>query len=130
VLVGFEAVMPLVGLGLGHAVGAAIGPAADWTAIALVAVAGVRMLLEREQLDHATTLALGLSVSLDELAIGSALGLLGAPVWLAVPVIAVQAFAFAQIGLRAGARLGESAERLAGVVLVALAAVLLVAHVL
>ena len=122
--------MPLVGLGIGRALGSTVGSAVDWIAIALVAGAGLWMLLEREEPEQATTLALGLSVSLDELAIGSALGLVGVNVWLAVGLIAAQAFVLAQLGLRVGARVGERAERLAGVALLGLAAALLVQHVL
>jgi len=122
--------MPLVGLGLGRAVGSAVGSAADWIAIALVAAAGAWMLLERADPAEASTLALGSSVSLDELAIGSALGLVGVSVWLAVVLIAAQAFAFAQLGLRVGARVGEGAERLAGVLLLGLAAAFLVRQIL
>jgi manganese efflux pump family protein len=130
VLAGFEAAMPLVGLAIGRGLGSAVGSAADWIAIALVAGAGAAMLLEREQPVDATTLALGLSVSLDELAIGSALGLVGASIWAAVGLIAAQAFVLAQVGLRVGARVGEVAERLAGVVLLVLAAALAAQQVL
>jgi manganese efflux pump family protein len=75
-------------------------------------------------------LGLGLSISLDELAIGFTLGLLQLPVVLVLVWIAVQAFVVAQVGLRLGAHVGEAvregAERLAGVVLVALGIVLLI----
>ena len=74
-------------------------------------------------------LLLGLSISLDELAIGFTLGLLGLPVGLVIALIAVQAFLFTQLGLRLGHRLGsgfgEAAERIAGVALSALAIALL-----
>jgi putative Mn2+ efflux pump MntP len=79
---------------------------------------------------HGTALLLlGLSVSLDELAIGFTLGLLRLPIVPVVVLIGVQAFALTLLGLRLGARLGESiregAERLAGVALTLLALVLL-----
>ena len=70
-----------------------------------------------------------LSLSIDELAIGFSLGLLGVPVVAAVALIGVQAFALSQIGLRLGDRVGarfrQGAERLAAAVLIGLAAVLL-----
>jgi manganese efflux pump family protein len=125
--------MPLVGLGLGRALGTAVGAAAAYVAIALLAVAGLAMLREGEAGEGATTLALGLSVSLDELAIGFALGLLHVSVWLAVVLIAAQAFVVTQVGLRAGSRIGprlrEGAERVAAVVLIGLAVALLVERV-
>jgi manganese efflux pump family protein len=48
-------------------------------------------------------LALGISVSLDELAIGFTLGLLQVSLWLAIVLIGAQAFVFSQLGLRLGA---------------------------
>jgi putative Mn2+ efflux pump MntP len=69
-------------------------------------------------------LALGLSISLDEFAIGFTIGLLHLPIWLAILLIGLQAFVLAQAGLRLGGRLGESAgesaEKLAGGALIAL----------
>jgi manganese efflux pump family protein len=75
-------------------------------------------------------LVLGLSVSLDELAIGFTIGLLHLSIWTAVGLIAPQAFLAAQLGLRLGARLGErlreGAERLAGIALLGLGVFFLV----
>jgi putative Mn2+ efflux pump MntP len=70
------------------------------------------------------TLLLGLSISLDELAIGFTLGLLRVPVIVVIIAIATQAFVLTQLGLRLGTRLShrarESAEQLAGLALTAL----------
>jgi manganese efflux pump family protein len=75
-------------------------------------------------------LALGISISLDELAIGFTIGLLHLSLWLAVVLIGIQAFAFAQLGLRLGSHLTQTprdrAEQLAGLALVALAVLLVV----
>jgi putative Mn2+ efflux pump MntP len=75
-------------------------------------------------------LLLGLSISLDELAIGFTIGLLRLPVALVIVLIACQAFIATQLGLRLGSHLGERlrelAETLAGLALTALALVLLV----
>ena len=77
------------------------------------------------------TLALGVSISLDELAIGFTLGLLRVPVVPVIVLIALQAFAVAQLGMRLGERIGErareSAERLVGAALALLAVGLLIA---
>ena len=54
------------------------------------------------------TVPLGLSISLDELAIGFSLGLLGLPTITALIFIAVQAFLVAQLGLRIGSRATET----------------------
>jgi putative Mn2+ efflux pump MntP len=77
----FEAGMPLVGLALGAPLGHAIGPAADYVAITILLAFGLYMLTARDherqkvgKLANATgwgAVLLGLSISLDELAIGS-----------------------------------------------------------
>jgi len=73
-------------------------------------------------------LALGLSISLDELAIGFSIGLLHLSLWLAIVLIGAQAFLFAQLGMRLGARLNETlrerAEQVAGIALLGLALLL------
>ncbi|MDQ6747892.1 MAG: manganese efflux pump MntP family protein, partial [Candidatus Dormibacteraeota bacterium] len=142
VLAGFEAGMPIVGFLVGGAVGHLIGYFAGWTAIAFLVVAGALMLRpgdeEKEEgrlrlLAKAQGFAiidLGLAISVDELAIGFSIGLLGLPLLVAVLWIGVQAFLAAQLGMRIGARLGEElrerAEQLAGVALIAMAGVLVV----
>jgi putative Mn2+ efflux pump MntP len=78
--------------------------------------------------------ALGLSVSLDELAIGFSLGLLNVPILPAIVLIAAQAFIVSQAGFALGGRIGEAAregaERLAGAVLIVIAGALLVGRIL
>jgi putative Mn2+ efflux pump MntP len=136
----FETGMPLVGLALGAPLGRAIGSAADYVAIGVLLAFGLYTLFgserDEERLAELTALRgrgallLGLSVSLDELAIGFTLGLLRLPVVVVIVLIAAQAFVVTQLGLRVGsrlsARLREGAERLAGVALGGLAVALLV----
>jgi putative Mn2+ efflux pump MntP len=135
----FEAGMPLIGLALGAPLGRAIGDAADYVAIGVLFAFGLYTLLGREedeerlskliQLRGTSALLLGISISLDELAIGFTLGLLQLPAALVVVLIGLQAFILTQLGLRLGHRLSErvreGAERAAGVALIALALVLL-----
>ncbi|MDE3134080.1 MAG: manganese efflux pump [Acidobacteriota bacterium] len=136
----FEAGMPLVGLGLGAPLGHAIGTAADYVAAAVLLAFGVYTLFGAEQNEQATlarfaeahgpaVLLLGLSISMDELAIGFSFGLLRVPVIPVIALIAVQTLLVTQLGLRFGNRLSEhhreAAERLAGVALTLLALVLL-----
>jgi putative Mn2+ efflux pump MntP len=70
-------------------------------------------------------LGLGVSVSLDELAIGFTIGLLGLPVVLVIGLIAAQAFLASQAGSRLGTRMGKSlrahAEQVGGLVLIGFA---------
>jgi putative Mn2+ efflux pump MntP len=141
VMSGFEMAMPVSGLLLGHALGSLVGSSADDVAIGVLAILGVWMVVHHEEDDGdklarlaagqgLVLLALGISISLDELAIGFTIGLLHLSLWLAVVLIGVQAFLFAQIGLRLGARLNETlrerAEQLAGLALIGLALLLVV----
>ncbi len=141
-MAGFETAMPLVGLGLGAPLGRAIGSAADYVAIGVLVAFGLYTLLfggddddqhvaELRNRTAWSAVLLGLSISLDELAVGFSLGLLRLPIVAMIVLIAVQALVLSQAGLRLGARLSlslrETAERIAGAALVALAVGLLVA---
>jgi manganese efflux pump family protein len=132
VLAGCETAMPLAGLAGGRALGALVGGAADWAALLLLAALGAWLVAGRDGDDDLAsrlgrgglgTLLLGLSVSVDELAVGLAAGLLHLRLWLTVGLIAAQALVLSQLGLRLGERLGASlggrAERLAGAALLA-----------
>ncbi len=136
----FEGAMPLVGLALGRPLGHLVGRAADYVAIGVLILFAMYTLFGGEEQEEAwvaefadargmTLVVLGLSISLDELAIGFTLGLLRLPVVLVLVLIVVQAVVLTQIGLRLGGRLSEGkregAERLAGVALAVLALVLL-----
>ncbi len=140
VFVLFEGGMPLIGLGLGTALARGIGQAAGYLAGAAVIAIGAWMVLagdkdEEDKASRITTsrglalIAFGLSISLDELAIGFTIGLAHLPVSAVIVAIAVQAFAAAQLGLGIGARIGERwrerTERAAGIALVLLGAYLI-----
>jgi len=135
----FEGGMPLVGLALGAPLGHALGKDADYIAAAVLIAVGLYMALADEDEPDGRRLAsvhgwgavaLGISISLDELAIGFTLGLLRLPVALVIALIAGQAFVMSQLGLRLGARvsgrLREGAEKLAGATLVVLGTVLVI----
>jgi len=75
-------------------------------------------------------IGLGANISLDELAIGFSLGLVGLPTMPVIVAIAVQAFLTAQLGLALGAKVGEepreNAERLAALAPIGLGIFILV----
>jgi putative Mn2+ efflux pump MntP len=136
----FEGGMPLIGLGLGAALARGIGQVAGYLAGAAVIAIGAWILLagdddEEAKASRITTsrglalIALGISISLDELAIGLTIGLARLPVAVVIAAIAIQALLAAQLGLAIGARIGERwrerAEQLAGIALVLLGAYLI-----
>jgi putative Mn2+ efflux pump MntP len=118
----FEAAMPLIGLALGAPLGHAVGSAADYIAIGVLLAFGVYTLLGPEQREEQTlsevadvrgcgALLLGLSISLDELAIGFTIGVLRLPAGLVIVPIALQAFIATQLGLRLGCASATGCER-------------------
>jgi manganese efflux pump family protein len=133
-LAGFEAGMPLIGVGLGHALGEEIGSAGGYLASASLVTLGAFVLLTGDDdADKTATLArthglaliaIGISIGLDELAVGFSVGLLDLPLAWTIVLIAAQAFVAAQIGMRLGARIGaqarERVEQAAGLALIAL----------
>jgi len=138
----FETAMPLIGVALGVPLGHAVGGAAEYIASLFLIALGLYMLLTDEHRDEGDRLlsmtqgglfaavALGVSISLDELAIGFSAGLLHLPLLPLVIGVGVQAFLLTLLGVRLGARVGErwrgSAEHLAGGALIALGTTLLV----
>ena len=135
----FEGGMPLIGLGLGSALARGIGHVANYVAAAAVIGVGVWLLVAHDEAEEERAgrvistrglalVALGISISLDELAIGFSIGLTHLPVIAIIIAIAVQAFIAAQLGLAIGARIGERwrerAERAAGIGLILLGAYL------
>ena len=143
ILAAFEAGMPIAGFLIGAAIGGAISLWSDYVAAAALAAIGVWMLrsggAENEEADASVRLlasargwasvVLGLSISLDELAIGFGVGLLRLPLLLIVGLIAIQAFLAAQLGMTLGSKIAQRARyaagRLAGLLLLS-AAVLVV----
>ena len=140
----FEAGMPLIGVAVGVPLARAIGSAADYVAAAAVAGIGGWMLLHRDDDDDdasrlvgargAALLGLGISISLDELAIGFSLGLTHLPLAPVIIAIGAQAFLAAQLGMwlgnRIAARYREAAERIAGIALISLGIYLVVQRLL
>ncbi len=137
----FEGGMPVIGLLVGAGLGQLIGSWSEYIAIAALAGLGAYTLFWRDEKDEqrirslvssagVAMVGLGLSVSLDELAIGFSLGLLNVPIVPAIVLIAAQAFVVSQVGMALGGKVSEATregtERLAGAVLLAIAGILLI----
>jgi putative Mn2+ efflux pump MntP len=144
IFVVFEAGMPLIGLALGGGVARFVGGAADYVAAAAVVALGAFMLIsgnengENDEDNKASRLtssrglaviALGVSISMDELAIGFSLGLVRLPVVPVIVAIAIQTLVVSQLGLALGGRVSERfrerAEQVAAVALILLGAYLI-----
>jgi putative Mn2+ efflux pump MntP len=139
VFVIFEGGMPLIGLALGSALARGIGHIADYLAAAAVIGVGIWMLADNADEEDKTRrimtsrglalVGLGISISLDELAIGFSIGLVQLPVSAVIAAIALQAFVAAQLGLAIGAKIAERwrerAEQAAGIALILLGAYLI-----
>jgi putative Mn2+ efflux pump MntP len=134
----FEGLMPLIGLLLGHVVGARFTtPAVVLGGTVLLAVA---LHIAKEALEgddeaeglsftSVRTAALaGFGISMDELAVGFPMGASGLPVPQTIGAIAVQALIVTYVGIVAGNRLGEAfgrrTSRIAGLIAAAAFAIL------
>ena len=140
----FEGLSPVVGLVLGQHLSGWLGQLAAYAAGGILVVLGALEIREALQDDDdkqgldpldghmRAVLLTGLSVSIDELAIGFALGVLRVPIGPALAYIAVQAFALTFLGLwlgsHVGRKLGERAELAAGVLLLLLGIALIIAQ--
>ena len=145
IFVVFEAGMPLIGLAAGGGLARVIGSVADYIAAAAVIGLGIFMLAHGDGEDEEqaagrlratrgfAVIALGVSISLDEFAIGFSLGLVRLPVIPVIIAIAIVALVASQAGLALGGRISERfrerAEQLAAVALILLGAYLLAERV-
>jgi manganese efflux pump family protein len=132
---GSEIAMQLIGYELGAGAGRAFGEVAAYIGCALLAAIGLFMIRSSFRLDSegkfdvtsgSGLVATALSVSLDSLGVGIALPGVSIPLLPLLITVSITTTSFTLIGLAFGARLGERyesrAERAAGIMLIALAA--------
>jgi len=129
----FHIMMPLVGLYLGQLFGKIVGDAASFFGALILIVLGIRMIREgcksrphkREtvQLFGWSLIMFALSVSLDALSVGFSLGTVAQDIIRIVLILGLTSMLMTAIGLKFGSFLGgfvgERAELLGGLVLVA-----------
>jgi putative Mn2+ efflux pump MntP len=148
---GFQFLMPVGGWLLGVKTHEFIAQYDHWAAFALLALAGGHMLKEAWDNRHAQQgapirfdptqglplLILGLATSLDALAVGISLALLGAGIWLAAAIIGIVCFIMTVLALRLGklicrlsglANPGHKAGALGGAVLLSIGFRILYEH--
>ena len=131
----FESGMPIVGLLIGAGAAAPLGHAARWVGAGLLLAVGcyaligslpgprrVRPATAPARAGLGSLLLAGLALSLDNLAVGFALGSYHASVVVGAITIGAVSVALSLVGLELGARIGsragEQSERLAGLLLI------------
>lgn len=142
---GFQALMPLIGWGLGSQFEAYITSIDHWIAFALLGLIGGKMIFEALKpeedveiaemdapLDLKELLVLAVATSIDALAIGVTFAFLDYPIVEAVTIIGVVTFFIAVGGVYAGNFFGNKYKRKAelagGVILVLLGFRILLSH--
>jgi putative Mn2+ efflux pump MntP len=133
----FETGMPIIGLLLGHSLAGTLGHAAHWIGAALLIATGIAALIQAVRSRSADDsghqaisagqhtgrlLVTGFALSIDNLAVGFALGTYHVNLVLAAVVIGVVSVSLSLAGLELGSQLGaqagERGEYLGGLVLI------------
>ncbi|GAB4503837.1 MAG: manganese efflux pump MntP family protein [Anaerolineales bacterium] len=138
----FQALLPIVGWLLGNTIVGLLSDYDHWIAFALLAFAGVRMV--RSGLDQAgeefsrdpsrgwMMVMLSVAVSIDALAIGLSLGLLGVTIWIPALVIGLVTGMLTllglHIGLHFGKRWGKPVDVLGGMLLIGIGIHIVLTH--
>jgi putative Mn2+ efflux pump MntP len=136
--------MPVIGWLAGTTVERYIASFDHWIAFGLLAFVGIRMIRsgldpkgEQQKTDPSrgwTMVLLSIAVSIDALAVGLSLGLVGVFVWYPAIIIGVVTGLMSWLGLRIGNRLGEKfgkrMEVVGGIVLVLIGIRIVLSHLL
>jgi putative Mn2+ efflux pump MntP len=134
----FEAGMPIAGLALGRSLAGTLGHTAHWVGAALLIATGAYSVIQARQgrpaegpppSQHIGRLAVtGLALSIDNLAVGFALGTYHLSLAVSAAVIGavsvVMSLAGLELGARIGARAGHYGEYLGGAILILVGAAL------
>jgi putative Mn2+ efflux pump MntP len=139
----FQFMMPIAGWAAGAAVATRIASIDHWVAFALLAFVGGRMVsaglrpgggqsFSADPSRGATLVLLSVATSIDALAVGWTLAMLGARIWHAAVVIGVVTGSLSVAAIRLGNRLGSAAgkrmEVAGGLILLAIGFRILVEH--
>src|ERR1700760_5161176 len=131
-----DVVMPAIGMLIGTGLAGPLGSAAHWAGAGVLCATAIWGLIEALRGDDDAPkiwrgwrlLVSGAALSLDDLAVGLALGTVRFPILVAVTAFGVMSFVMSLIGLQLGAKLGtmtgERGEVVAAVMLVGLSGVM------
>lgn len=140
----FQAILPIIGWLFGNTIEPYVRGYDHWVAFGLLAFVGVRMIrsgLSKGQEENPkdpsrgwTMVMLSVAVSIDALAVGLSLGLLGVNIWTPALIIGLVTMALSLLGLRVGnevgKRYGKPVEVLGGLVLIGIGVRILMSHLL
>jgi len=140
----FQFLMPIAGWFAGRAIAGAIAAVDHWIAFVLLAVVGGHMIQAGLKGDEApgigdpskglALIMLSIATSIDALAVGFSLAMIGVEIWFPAVIIGVvtagMSVAGLQLGTRLGARFGHRMEVVGGVILVFVGARIVYDHLI
>ena len=139
----FQFLMPIIGWLAGRSIERWISGVDHWIAFGLLVAIGGHMIYQavwgdeevraaKDPTRGASLVVLSVATSIDALAVGLSLALLGIEIWYPAVVIGVVAFAFTAVGLhlgrRFGALFGRRMEIVGGLILIGIGVNILVEH--
>lgn len=140
----FQALMPIIGWLAGQTIAGHVEAWDHWIAFALLAIIGGRMIYEavtdeekpddRDPTRGLSLVMLSVATSIDALAVGFSLSMIGVSIWFPALVIGLVAGALTLVGMmigkRSGDRWGAKVEILGGCILIGIGLKILFEHLL
>ena len=140
----FQALMPVAGWAMGLTIKEVVQAWAHWIAFILLLYIGIKMIKEaltddtvENQCDPTrglTLIMLSVATSIDALAVGFSLSVLGVSIWYPALIIGIVALCFTALGIHAGkfiggaSRIGRKAELIGGIALILIGCNILRTH--
>lgn len=138
----FQALMPVIGWLAGLTIMQWVEAWDHWIAFSLLAIIGGRMIYEafsdeektddRDPTKGLSLVLLSIATSIDALAVGFSLSVIGVSIWMPALVIGLVAGVLTIVGMLLGGRIGDRwgsrVEILGGLVLIAIGAKILIEH--
>lgn len=138
----FQAMMTIMGWLLGSTIERYVAPIDHWIAFALLAYVGINLIrsglkngdvcYEKNPSKGGTMIMLSVATSIDALAVGLSMALIGSSIWMTALIIGLVALVLSAFGLQMGCRLnerfGKRTEILGGLILIGIGLRVVVTH--